>query len=147
MPTCATWCPRIVSRAGAWLGCLALVLVACARPSATPSVRPTATAPRAADARAGERAPRGKPVLLRGGRVMTATGVVYEKGDVLLVGSRIAGVGARIDDAPADTTIVDVTGKTITPGLIDTHSHLGVYAAPSLRAHEDGNEAVAATTP
>jgi imidazolonepropionase-like amidohydrolase len=78
---------------------------------------------------------------------MTATGVVYEKGDVLLVGGRIAGVGARIDDAPADTDVVDMEGKTITPGLVDTHSHLGVYAAPSLKANEDGNEMVAPTTP
>ena len=34
----------------------------------------------------------------------------------------------------------------ITPGLIDAHSHLGVYAAPSANANDDGNEATAPTT-
>ena len=38
-------------------------------------------------------------------------------------------------------------GGVITPGLIDTHSHLGVYPSPGARAHGDGNEATAPTTP
>ena len=32
------------------------------------------------------------------------------------------------------------TGKTIIPGLVDTHSHLGVYARPHVQANSDGNE-------
>src|SRR5690606_11525192 len=43
-------------------------------------------------------------------------------------------------------TIVDAKGKTVTPGIIDTHSHMGVYASPGLRAHADGNEMVAPVT-
>ena len=37
-------------------------------------------------------------------------------------------------------------GKFVTPGIIDTHSHLGVYAAPDSTAHSDGNEMTAPTT-
>ena len=35
----------------------------------------------------------------------------------------------------------------MTPGLIDVHSHLGVYPSPDVRAHSDGNEATSPTTP
>ena len=87
----------------------------------------------------------GPTLLLRGGRVMTATGVIFERADVLVSAGRIVEVGPDLD-APADAHIVDVAGKTITPGIIDTHSHIGVYAAPGLAAHSDGNEVVGPNT-
>ncbi|MEM9454888.1 MAG: amidohydrolase family protein [Myxococcota bacterium] len=93
--------------------------------------------------------PTGPRVLLRGARVMTAAGVVYPQGDVLLQGDRIAAVGAaqsEIDDAQGYDRILDLDGKVVTPGLIDTHSHIGVYASPGLNAHEDGNEISAVIT-
>src|SRR5256886_14530823 len=62
---------------------------------------------------------------------------------MLLRDGRIVGVGTRVR-APADAVVVDGTGKYVTPGLIDDHSHLGVYAAPNTLAESDGNEA---TTP
>ncbi|HEX8361400.1 MAG TPA: amidohydrolase [Longimicrobium sp.] len=85
------------------------------------------------------------PTLLRGGTVMTAAGQVIPNGQVLMVGGRIAAVGATVD-APAGATVVDVTGKWVTPGVIDTHSHLGVYASPGVQAHSDGNEATQPNT-
>jgi imidazolonepropionase-like amidohydrolase len=85
------------------------------------------------------------PTLLRGGTVMTAAGQVIPNGQVLLVDGKIAAVGATVD-APANATVVDVTGKWITPGVIDTHSHLGVYASPGVQAHSDGNEATQPNT-
>jgi len=91
-------------------------------------------------------APAGPRLLLRGAKVMTAAGVVYPEGDVLVEGERIAAVGARVT-APADAKVIDVRGKVVTPGLIDTHSHIGVYAAPGFTGHNDGNEATAPTTP
>ncbi|MGL4314574.1 MAG: amidohydrolase, partial [Sphingomonas sp.] len=39
------------------------------------------------------------------------------------------------------------TGRYITPGIIDIHSHLGDYPSPSVDAHSDGNEATNPTTP
>jgi imidazolonepropionase-like amidohydrolase len=85
------------------------------------------------------------PTLLRGGTVMTAAGQVIPNGQVLLVDGKIAAVGATVD-APANTVVVDATGKWITPGVIDTHSHLGVYASPGVAAHSDGNEATQPNT-
>ena len=48
--------------------------------------------------------------------------------------------------APAGAVIVDGAGKYVTPGLIDTHSHLGVYAAPGTDAEADGNELTSPVT-
>lgn len=78
-------------------------------------------------------------------RILTATGVTYERGDLLLARGKIVAVGAELE-APKDARRVDARGLTITPGIIDTHSHMGVYASPGLRAHSDGNEAVAPVT-
>ena len=41
----------------------------------------------------------------------------------------------------------DAKGKYVTPGIIDTHSHLGVYSSPAVKAHADGNEMVKPETP
>jgi len=91
-------------------------------------------------------APREVPViLLRGGRLMTAAGNIFERGDILLKDGAIAAVGETIE-APAGATVLDIVGKTVTPGIIDTHSHMGVYSSPGFKAHSDGNEAVAPNT-
>jgi imidazolonepropionase-like amidohydrolase len=87
-----------------------------------------------------------RPTLIRGGTVMTAAGEIIPNGEVLVVDGKIAAVGARVD-APADVTVIDATGKYVTPGIIDTHSHLGVYPSPSVSALSNGNEATDPTTP
>jgi imidazolonepropionase-like amidohydrolase len=84
-------------------------------------------------------APASEPTLIRGGTVMTASGEVIPNGQVLIVDGRIAAVGATVD-APAGVRTIDASGRYVTPGLIDTHSHLGVYASPGVDAHSDGNE-------
>jgi imidazolonepropionase-like amidohydrolase len=71
---------------------------------------------------------------------MTAAGPTVANGSVLLRDGKIIAVGASVA-APTDAVVVDGTGKFVTPGLIDTHSHLGVYAAPGTSAASDGNEA------
>ena len=42
---------------------------------------------------------------------------------------------------PRGAIVVDAAGKWVTPGIIDVHSHLGVYPSPGIKAHSDGNEA------
>ncbi|HEX8848175.1 MAG TPA: amidohydrolase family protein [Gemmatimonadaceae bacterium] len=65
-------------------------------------------------------------VVLRGARIVTMKGdEVIEKGDVVVNGNRIVGVGATGSvDVPANAKIVDVSGKTIIPGWIDVHAHM-----------------------
>src|SRR5437773_3092244 len=80
------------------------------------------------------------PVLIRNATIMTATGQEIRNGSILFKDGRIVAVGEKVD-APADAAVVDGAGKYVTPGLIDDHSHLGVYAAPGTEAESDGNEA------
>ncbi|AXK72852.1 amidohydrolase [Lysobacter sp. TY2-98] len=86
------------------------------------------------------------PVLIRNATVLTGTGERLDGADVLMRDGSIAAVGKGLE-APADATIVDGTGKWVTPGIIDVHSHLGVYSSPAVSAASDGNEATAPTTP
>ena len=81
----------------------------------------------------------GRPTALVGASVFTGTGELIENGVVLVKDGRIVAVGANLA-VPAGYDVVDGKGKWVTPGLIDAHSHLGVYASPSVPAHSDGNE-------
>jgi imidazolonepropionase-like amidohydrolase len=64
-------------------------------------------------------------VALTGARLVTMKGdEVIEDGVVVLNGNRIEAIGPRASTAvPADAKVMDMTGKTITPGLIDAHWH------------------------
>ena len=81
-----------------------------------------------------------RTTLIRNATVMTAAGPTLQNASVLLRDGRIAGVGPNLA-APSDAVVIDGTGKFVTPGLIDTHSHLGVYPAPGTSGNNDGNEA------
>jgi len=64
--------------------------------------------------------------LLQGGRLVTMEGdQVVERGDVLIHNNRIAEIGASGTlEVPQGTKIIDVQGKTLTPGFVDTHAHM-----------------------
>ena len=83
-------------------------------------------------------------VLLQGATVLTGTGARLEGADVLIDGGKIASVGNDLD--VGDATVVDASGRWVTPGIIDVHSHLGVYASPGTESHSDGNEATSPVT-
>ncbi len=89
---------------------------------------------------------RARPIVIRGATILTASGARHERGVIVLEGGRITYVGAGPVETPAGATVIDGTGRFVTPGIIDAHSHVGVYAAPSARANSDGNEAVSPNT-
>src|SRR5690606_1180718 len=76
--------------------------------------------------------------------VLTGTGERLDQADVLIRDGKIAGVGQEIPADGAET--FDASGMWITPGIIDVHSHLGVYPSPSVAAHGDGNEMTSPNT-
>ena len=79
------------------------------------------------------RAAGGATIVLRGGRVFDGTGAAAREGTVVITGDRIASVLAPgATSWPADARVIDVTGKTVMPGLIDMHTHL-TYTERGLR--------------
>ncbi len=84
------------------------------------------------------------PVLVRNATVLTGTGQRLDGADVLMRDGRIVAVGSGLDAGNA--AVVDGSGKWVTPGIIDVHSHLGVYPSPGANAHNDGNEMTAPVT-
>ncbi len=85
-------------------------------------------------------------VAIRNATILTAVGPTIRNGTILLRDGKIVAVGANVT-VPSDAQVVDGTGKFVTPGIIDTHSHLGVYAAPGVDALADGNEMSNPSTP
>ncbi|HKH59174.1 MAG TPA: amidohydrolase family protein, partial [Flavitalea sp.] len=65
-------------------------------------------------------------VLLKGARIITMNGnEVIENGDILVVNNRIKAVGkSGTLTVPSNAKTIDVNGKTIVPGFVDTHSHM-----------------------
>jgi imidazolonepropionase-like amidohydrolase len=86
------------------------------------------------------------PLLIRHATVLTGTGERLDDADLLMSGGRVVAVGRNLE-APAGTQVLDATGKWVTPGIIDVHSHLGVYASPGVNASSDGNEMTDPVTP
>ena len=103
----------------------------------TPAVKPAAPDPVVFPST--YRALPARTTLIRNATVLTAAGPAIQAGSVLLRDGKVAAVGASLA-APADAVVIDAAGKWVTPGIIDTHSHLGVYAAPGIAAQQDGNE-------
>ena len=81
-----------------------------------------------------------QPVLIRNVTVLSGAGPEIRNTSVLFQDGKVVAVGANLT-GPAGALVVDGTGKWVTPGIIDAHSHLGVYAAPGTSAESDGNEA------
>ncbi|CAA7271147.1 unnamed protein product [Cyclocybe aegerita] len=102
------------------------------------------------------------PTLIRNAKIWTGAGNGTEivSGDVLLDRGLVVGVGSisarvlqavrknsRRDGSKAELRVVDVGGKWVTPGLVDLHSHIGVYSAPELNGAQDGNSRKAPIQP
>lgn len=119
---------------------------------ATPATRSTpALSPAIAQPPASFTLPPGAPpsvllteVELRTARADTpriANGwILLAEGTIKALGEGPVPAGMQADEVHA------LPGMIVTPGLIDTHSHLGVYPVPKVRAHADGNEATGPVT-
>ena len=80
-----------------------------------------------------------------GGTIIPVSSPPIESGTVIIRDGKVVAVGQNLTP-PSGAEIVDISGQYLMPGIIDTHSHMGVYPWPGARAHGDGNEAVAPVT-
>jgi imidazolonepropionase-like amidohydrolase len=80
------------------------------------------------------------PVVIRNATILTAAGTELRNAAIVLQDGKIVAIGPT-ETGPAGAQIIDGSGKFVTPGIIDTHSHIGVYSAPGTAAESDGNEA------
>jgi len=79
--------------------------------------------------------------VFRGATILTVSHGEIADADLVVRDGKIVAVGKRGQvEIPDDAKVHDVAGQFIIPGLVDTHSHIGIYPRPSIDAHSDGNE-------
>jgi imidazolonepropionase-like amidohydrolase len=106
-------------------------------PPALPWVAPAAAPPAVAS----------PTVALVGATLLTGAGSEIADAAIAFRDGRILAVGPRTAvTLPEGAEVIDVAGRFVTPGLIDAHSHIGVYPLPEVAAHADGNEATRPVT-
>ena len=79
-------------------------------------------------------------LVLHNAQILTAAGEDIASGYIVLRDGRIEALGAGTppEEIP-DATLIDAKGGVVTPGLIDTHSHLGVYPSPGAKISTRGD--------
>jgi len=88
-----------------------------------------------------------EPTLIVNATLLTGTGQRIDGASLRMADGRIESVADSSQPLrSADAVVIDAEGRWVTPGLIDVHSHLGVYASPQFSAHSDGNEVTAPVT-
>lgn len=85
-------------------------------------------------------------ILIKNGKVFTATGKSYDSGCVLIDDGKIIDVGENIC-AAQDMDVLDAKGGWIVPGIIDAHCHVGIFEEDMGSEGSDGNESVDPVTP
>ena len=78
-------------------------------------------------------------VAIRGGRIVTVSGPVIEMGTVVISGGTITAVGPSVE-IPGGATVIDATGQTVYPGLIDGLTTLGLVEIGSVAGSVDTTE-------
>lgn len=84
-------------------------------------------------------------ILIKNAKIHTMTGQNLERGDILIDGDKIQQVAPEID-AP-NAQVIDATGLTAMPGIIDAHCHVGMWEDGMGEEGADGNECVDPISP
>ena len=103
---------------------LALGVTALAQTTA-PQTRPAPATPAAAAPRPTVPSPTGPAIAITNARILPVSGPAIDRGTVLIRGGKIAGAGAAVQ-VPAGARVIDAAGKTITPGLIESATQIGI---------------------
>jgi imidazolonepropionase-like amidohydrolase len=76
-------------------------------------------------------------IALRGGKLLTVSHGVIENGVLVMQNGKITAVGAASTAIPRDAKVIDVSGMTVYPGLIDAETRLGLTEISSDRSTDD----------
>ena len=100
-----------------------------------------------ANLRAQEPSPH-ETILLRGAKIYPVSGSPIERGVLVAANGKIVAVGEEGKvEVPAGAKVVDVGGKVLMPGIIDSHSHVGISPSPLVSESADDNEMTAPVQP
>ena len=83
----------------------------------------------------------GNVLVVQGARILPITAPPIAQGVLVIKGGKIVAVGevGKLQ-IPAGARIQDATGKVIMPGIVDSHSHIGIDANPTVSDSQDANE-------
>jgi imidazolonepropionase-like amidohydrolase len=81
--------------------------------------------------------PSNETIALKGGKLLTITHGVIENGVVVMHNGRITAVGGPGTAIPSGAKVIDATGMTVYPGLIDSETHLGLTEISAERMTND----------
>jgi len=128
---------------------LAIFLFSCAEESGIFTSEPEGSATKFIDDTHGTYASTYEPLpseetVIRNATVFDGNGNKFQNYDVHFADGKIKEIGR--DLIVGEIIEIDGTGKFVTPGIIDNHSHMGVYPAPGVRTSSDGNEATSPVT-
>ncbi len=84
-------------------------------------------------------------ILIRNANIYDGEGNEFLETDLLIQKRKIVAIGKDLPSTN-DFKVIDASDKWVTPGIIDIHSHMGVYPAPGVRTSSDGNEATSPVT-
>jgi len=86
-------------------------------------------------------------LVVKNGNVLTMKdSAVHEGTDLIIEDGIIKDIGPNLS-YPADAEIIDATGKNVMPGLIDAHTHLGIFEEGVMSEGDDTNELTGPITP
>ena len=84
-------------------------------------------------------------ILIKNANIYDGEGNEFIETDLLIQNRKIVAIGKDLPSTN-DFKVIDASDKWITPGIIDIHSHMGVYPAPGVSTSADGNEATSPVT-
>ncbi|HKX91552.1 MAG TPA: amidohydrolase [Sphingomicrobium sp.] len=134
------------ARGGIGLLLAAIAVSGCAATQAKPKLAPPVPINEDPYPSTYERYP-GVVTVIRHATVFDGDGNRFDDGTVIFGDGVIKEVGGPDLATPAGAREIDGTGKWVTPGIIDVHSHLGDYPSPGVQSHSDGNEATSPARP
>ncbi len=80
-------------------------------------------------------------LVVQGARILPITAPPIAQGVLVIKGGKIVAVGETGKvQIPAGAKVQDATGKVIMPGIVDSHSHIGIAGNPTVSDSQDGNE-------